>query len=633
MHFLWRKGLWLLALLAPLVVFYILKVQRSRLRVPSTWLWLEAKRDMMARSPFKRLILELPLILQALALAALAFAASRPATTGRAVEGDHVAILVDTSASMGAQDEQSTRLDRAKQVAHDLVKSLPPGSDAMILDAGKDARVALPPDRDTRRMHAAIDRLAARDVEGDLAASIALAVNRLKQQGGSRRIYVITDGNLARPAPLEAAVPMEIIRVGAAQPNVAIVRVDVRSGDDPAVKKEQVQAFLLVANFGNAPRELYVTMKQRGASDTLASRKVLVGAGEKLPVVLTFHPTPGDYGTGLLFELSPHDALPVDDVAFGRIPPGRKLPVVLASAGERSGWLERAFVSDPDAEVKAGKIADVLGADVAADAFVVIDGACPASPPGGDLLLVNPPEGDCYGATVGAALDEPLVTSWETSDSRMRFLTLDGVYIKKARAIVPESKRQELVRGDKGVLAADVSSSARYATLLGFDVADSDWPYKASFVVFARNLLEQARQHRVSGIGGPALAGEPLRVTLPPEVSEAEVVPPGDDGARASKVAVKNGLAIVPEVERVGLYQLSWKAPRPGAVIVPVNLTSAGESDLSKGIDTAASKVTVREAATAVLAHHEHAWLFALAALAFALFDVWLYTRKPRRSS
>src|SRR5690606_1134052 len=68
----------LLGLLAPLVVFYILKVKRQRRRVASTWLWREARRDLMARSPFKRLVVQLPLILQALALIALAVAAAKP---------------------------------------------------------------------------------------------------------------------------------------------------------------------------------------------------------------------------------------------------------------------------------------------------------------------------------------------------------------------------------------------------------------------------------------------------------------------------------------------------------------------------------------------------------------------------
>lgn len=87
MRFLVPKALWLGALIAPLVVLYILKVRRDRLRVASTWLWAEAKRDLMARSPFKRLTMQLPLVLEILALAALALAAARRAGRSGRREG------------------------------------------------------------------------------------------------------------------------------------------------------------------------------------------------------------------------------------------------------------------------------------------------------------------------------------------------------------------------------------------------------------------------------------------------------------------------------------------------------------------------------------------------------------------
>src|SRR5262249_27421564 len=158
-----------------------------------------------------------------------------------------------------------------------------------------------PLDRDPQRTKAAIDRMQSRDVEGDLGAAVALAVDRLRQLGGSRRIVVITDGALARRDSLRgASLPIEVVTVGEEIDNAGIVRVDVRSArqaapgeDGPG--REEVQAFLVVANFGRAARELYVTMRQDNASDVLASRRVLVQPGERQPVVLTWSPTPGDY--------------------------------------------------------------------------------------------------------------------------------------------------------------------------------------------------------------------------------------------------------------------------------------------------------------------------------------------------
>jgi hypothetical protein len=182
-------GLWLLGLLVPLVLLYILKVRRQRLRVASTWLWAQAQRDLMAKSPFKRLIVQVPLVLQALALILLALALARPATRGGAIVGDHVAVVIDTSASMSAKTEDgSTRMDAAKKAAKNVLAALGPGADAMVVEAGSDARIASPLDRDARRLEAAVDRIRAQDVEGHLGRAVAIAADRLRQLAGDKRI-------------------------------------------------------------------------------------------------------------------------------------------------------------------------------------------------------------------------------------------------------------------------------------------------------------------------------------------------------------------------------------------------------------------------------------------------------------
>ncbi|MFO0589812.1 MAG: vWA domain-containing protein [Polyangiaceae bacterium] len=630
-------GLAALGLLAPLVVLYVLRIKRQRKKVPTTWLWAAAQRDLLARHPFKKLIAQIPLLIQAIVLVLLALALARPATRGRAITGDHIAIVIDTSASMGAaatdhtlEGKLTTRLDLAKQVAKDLVSSLAPGSDALVLEAGLDARLASPLDRDLVRVKASIDALAARDVEGDLGAAVALAVDRMRQLGGTRRIVVVTDGAIARPAPLAStAIPLDVITVGGPADNAAIVRVDVRSGVDPATKKEQVQAFLVVANFGTKPRELYVTMREDGASDVLASRKILAQPGDRLPVVLTFYPVRADYRRGLAFEISPHDAMPVDDVAFGRVPAGDKLPVFLAAPGDPSPWLARVLESDPAVDLTQGTVASLGStAKIDLDTFVAVDGACPDNPPGGDLLIVHPPAGTCMGALVGKTLDSPSITSWESRDPRLRFLTLDGVFFSRANLLRPEGATQELIRTADGPIAVDASTSARTATMLGFDVGESDWPLKASFVLFMRNLLEQARAHRAHGAIGPAHAGEPLRATVPASAKELTATGPSGEKVEAS---LRGGLAVVPDASKVGFYTLQWQGPQAGTLVVPVNLTSAAESDLAvKPLEKAESSVTVTAAGAEPEAHNEWTWVLALLALGFVVLDVWYFTRAPR---
>jgi hypothetical protein len=119
-----------------------------------------------------------------------------------------------------------------------------------------------------------------------------------------------------------------------------------------------------------------------------------------------------------------------------------------------------------------------------------------------------------------------------------------------------------------------------------------------------------------------------MRVTLPPSATEVAVTGPGGEKLEAS---ARGGLAVVPEVRRAGLYHVSWQGPQAGSVVVPTNLTSEAESDVrTKPIETAAAGVVVTAAAAQPDAHNEWAWVLALIALAFVVFDVAYFTRKPR---
>jgi hypothetical protein len=489
------------------------------------------------------------------------------------------------------------------------------------------------PERDRRRLGRAIAAIEAHEVEGDLDAAVTLSLARLASQAGRRRVVVVSDMNLARPVTVRAreAIPIDVVRVGSAIDNAAIVHVDVRSGRAPD-GGDEVQAFVRVANYGKAPRDLYVTMRQHNASDTLASRQVVVAAGASVPVVLRFTPAAADRGSGLLFELSPGDGLAVDDRAYARVPPGPELQVVIASAtrsGEPSPWLVRAIRADADSDVSVTDVGALARATIDEDALVVVEGACPADTPGGPLVIVNPPPGPCFSATVGDAIDEPRITSWDESDPRLRFVGLDDVFVEKARLIAPEGGRA-LIKSERGVLAADASTPSRSVTLIGFDVGESNWPLKASFVLFTRNLLEQARAARAGKSGAPLATGEPLRLPLPAEVRAAKLTSP--DGS-SLELMPRGGLAVVPARGRAGLYLLEWSEPRAGVRPVAVSLASTTESNLAELDSIGESATEVGPAAGAAFElPRDRGWLWALAALALVVVDVAYLTRSSTRT-
>jgi hypothetical protein len=571
------QGLWLLALIPPLVALYILRVRRQRVTVASTWLWQAAARDMLARSPWQRLRARLLLLLELIALMALAAALARPALSGARLDSEHLALVIDTSASMLTDHGGETRIAAARAAAERVIAALPPGADVLLIEAGGEPRVVGPADRDLSRVKGRLAKLGASGVEGQLERAVALASEQLAQRAGGRRIVVISDeGGLAAALP-RTRVPLSVVKVGEPVDNTGIVRVDVGRGSGSTPNADgRVEVFAEVASFAKQPRDVFVTLKQRSSPTVLASRRLRLEPGQRAPVVLGFEAAPSDAGTGLMVELSPHDALAVDDVAFGRVPPSRKLTAIMAPP-HHSPWFERALLADPDLELFGAPLAELTTSGISDEALVVVSGACPAELPGGDFVILNPPAGACHGALVGNVLEGPLVTSWDRTDARLRFMTLDGVSIAKARVLDPLSPQGLLVKSREGALVVDISEAGRTGTLLGFDVGESNWPLRASFVLFVRNLAELSRAHRQSRIVGPARAGSPVRLRVPSGVTRATLI---DPAGVETELEARSGLAIIARPDQPGFYLVSYGGQRPGSALSVVNLTSATESDL-----------------------------------------------------
>src|SRR6059036_3001539 len=122
MSFLSPLAFALVTLTLPLVLLYFLKVRRRERRVPSLFLWDPSLRDREASAFFQRLQRDPLLVLQILALLALAIALARPAVTVMGEGARKVVVVLDTSASMKAHDVGPSRFDVARAEAVQLVR-------------------------------------------------------------------------------------------------------------------------------------------------------------------------------------------------------------------------------------------------------------------------------------------------------------------------------------------------------------------------------------------------------------------------------------------------------------------------------------------------------------------------------
>jgi hypothetical protein len=163
---------------------------------------------------------------------------------------------------------------------------------------------------------------------------------------------------------------------------------------------------------------------------------------------------------------------------------------------------------------------------------------------------------------------------------------------------------------------------------VAFDVGSSNWPLRASFVLFVRNVVEVARSHRESALSAPARSGDPIRLRVPLDVSTVVAEHPG--GAR-HPIAVHSGLAVLPPPNRVGFVHVSWAGSRPGSVLVPTSLSSDAESRIgARPLPQAVARLDSSAARSRLVGLE---WVFALLALALVALDVAWLTRRPRAKS
>ena len=206
MSFLSPLALAAFALSLPLVLLYFLKVRRRERRVSSLMFWEAVQRDREASTFFQRLQRDPLLILQVLALLALALALARPAVTVMGEGARKVVIVLDVSASMKARDVSPSRFDVARAEAAGLVRRLGEAAEVMVVEAGVQPTVTAALSRDHDRALGAIRAAYARDLPNRLPEAVRTA-RALVGADSRSEIHVFTDGAYSLPASPETSDP------------------------------------------------------------------------------------------------------------------------------------------------------------------------------------------------------------------------------------------------------------------------------------------------------------------------------------------------------------------------------------------------------------------------------------------
>ena len=566
--------------------------------------WNEVLQQRRTSIRIRRMLRNLTLLLEVLAVALLAFSLAGPrlAARGFASRGDTILVL-DRTASMQVREGPRTRYDLARNRALEVVAGMRRGGRMAIVSAGRMARLLVPFTADRDALRRAIQTSRATDEQGDIGDDMLFALSLRDARRGDQ-VVLVTDGAFDSLGAVDVGVPwMHVLQVGAPRENTGITALSFRR---TLGAEDAYELFVALRHVGSGPVTVPLTVTAGGR--VVVSQEVTVPAGGARTLSM---PWKGPTAGRIEARIRGGDDFPLDDRAYAVFAPARTVRVLVVGSG--TFFLRKALGSLPGVVLATEQPADV----------VIFDGV--ASPPveEGNYIFFDavPPNLPIRAAGI---IPSPPVTGWSRTDPLLASVELGGLSIGQALLLAPGPGFQTLSVSHDNPLMLSWDQRALKALFVAFDPARSDLPLRPGFPILLANALAWFFPDWLTVQAEQVPAGVP-RAIAGSRSTPVTVVKP--DGSR-QVVAEAGAPAEFFDTDRVGWYRVEADG---GATEFAVSLASASETDITPRftgpVGSAGSPEGQSAGGTGV---ETVAWAaFALAALAVILLEwlVWLRAR------
>ncbi len=303
-----------LGLLALLAVPAVLALHLYRRRfepreVSALFLWSSPDRTPVAGRKREPLVHNPSLWFEMLCAALLAVAFGGPRAACAGARGEHLVVVLDSSASMSANSGAESFAERAVERLRERIDELPRGSRVTLVESGRRPRILAGPAAFPPQARDALDTWRPLWGRHDLAPAASLAL----QFAGDARLVVVSD----HFRPEEWPATTEVIALGEPLDNWALTHAARTSElDEHGAEVERV--FVTVASFALRENQVSVAVTSEGRELARDSASLAPGARAHLAFRVP-------EGAGLLEVRLASDALAIDDVAYLAPGPRRRL--------------------------------------------------------------------------------------------------------------------------------------------------------------------------------------------------------------------------------------------------------------------------------------------------------------------
>ncbi|QDS98369.1 vWA domain-containing protein [Adhaeretor mobilis] len=594
--------------LPAIFALYFLKLRRTPLEVPSTYLWHRVIEDLRVNSLWQRLRQSLLLLLQLLLVLLAMLALLRPGWQGQRLEGKKFIFVIDNSASMNTEDaDDATRLDAAKQQVAALVDQLESDMSAMIVTFSDRPNLAQEFTDNRRLLRKALERIEPTARQTEIRGALELA------DGFANPEKVIVEENgpafdAAAPEPVELFLfsdgrfgPVEGFSLGNLKPkylpigspeseNLAITAFNTRRSENSVNER---QAFVQIANASSQDTSAEVVVTLDGT--LLDAADVDCPAGQSTSYTFRL----GEVASGVLqakltAPAAFKDALDLDNTAYAVLDPVRDTRVLLVTPGnttleialntERTQRLAEIKVVTPE-ELKQEELKRQIQAEVFD--LIIYDQYAPEQMPPSNTLFIGriPPLPGWQEESGKEPVFGPQIIDWQRSHPLLNLVELGNVQIIDTIEVDPPPGGTILIDSTKGPIAAIAPRGAFEDAVLGFELVGVDqegnvnvntnWPRSFSFPNFCLNTIEYlggASQLRDSSFR----PGKSVELNLVGVEKEVTITLP--DGQQRERQRPEKGKFTFHETDQLGIYEVTsgGKTVRRFAV----NLFDREESDV-----------------------------------------------------
>lgn len=492
----------LLILIPVVILMYLLKQKAVDTPVPSLFLWKEMYQNHKSDTPWEKLKKNILLILQIITIIVLIIALMGPYIRKEVNVSETVAILIDNSGSMCTKlDEDSTRLDSAKESAVNFVETLPSGTQITVISCSKDTTTLISNSVDKNAVISKIKGIKETPYIGSMTTGIMLCKTMLVSAPGLQ-VAVFTDGYV----PLEN-LDGTIYNFCGDVENACV--------DFVRCSKRGERLFIMASVTNCSATRFSSDLNLYGDGEMLAIQNVTLEPYENK--IIYFEDVAFD-GSTLAAEINKKDALLLDNTAYGLSAKETGAEVLLYTAGNL--YLERAV------QLKDG-VNITTTSDTSLDGFktfekenydlYIFDGVMPEAlddnlPEHGNIMFINVPFEKYY-----HIVSETESASVKIDDSKYaKDIKGASFAFSSVNAMDYPTWATNLfnVKADNKTYSAGFigETDLRKVCVLGFDIHDSDLALKYEFPVLVYSLISELTN--TSSLSQKELScGDPTTIT------------------------------------------------------------------------------------------------------------------------